>query len=105
MQPLLEKLKQRWNVSSVKDVIIILVVFALTGFSIMYLRRLLAANFEWAQANWFRNIYYWIIFPVYNLVLLMYGFLFGKFQFFWEFEKRFFKRIGNLFVKNKSKLS
>jgi hypothetical protein len=100
---LIDKLKKRWNVKSAKDVLVILVVFALTGFSIMFLRHFLADHFEWARANWFRNIYYWIIFPVYNLVLLMYGFIFGKFTFFWEFEKRFFKRIGNLFVKNKSK--
>lgn len=98
---MLEKLKRRWKVKSIKDVLIILLVFALTGFSIMFLRRFLVSQFDWADSRWFTYSYYWIIFPVYNLVLLMYGFLFGKFKFFWEFEKRFFKRIANLFVKSK----
>ena len=43
-------------------------------------------------------IYYMLILPIYNVILLGYGFLFGQFNFFWEFEKRFFNRI---FTKKK----
>jgi hypothetical protein len=39
---------------------------------------------------------------VYNLMLLMYGYLFGQFRFFWEFEKRFFQRIAKPFRKKSS---
>ena len=87
---MIEKLKQRWKVKSFLDVIIILVVFALTGTTVMLLRRVLVDNFEWAQAKWFTYSYYWLIIPFYNIVLLTYGYLFGKFSFFWEFEKRTF---------------
>jgi hypothetical protein len=34
-----------------------------------------------------------VILPVYNLLLLMYGFLFGQFKYFWAFEQRLFKRM------------
>ncbi len=42
---------------------------------------------------WFSVLYYILILPVYNVFLLIYGALFGQFKFFWEFEKRFFKRM------------
>lgn len=63
----------------------------------MLLRRLLKAEFEWASEAWFTYSYYWLILPIYNLVLLFYGALFGQFRFFWNFEKRFFSRIWSLF--------
>lgn len=94
-----QKLKERWKVKSINDVVIILIVFALTGTSIMLLRRLLVAHFEWAESKWFTYTYYWAIIPFYNVVLLAYGYIFGKFNFFWEFEKRTMKRIRNLFVR------
>jgi hypothetical protein len=97
----LEKLRIRWNVESTGKVWLILLVFALTGTSIMLLRRLLKAEFEWASEAWFTYSYYWFILPIYNLVLLFYGALFGQFTFFWNFEKRFFSRIWSLFKSKK----
>ena len=97
-----EKLKKRWNAGSSRQVWIILLVFALTGSSVVWLRQIIKANFEWAHSDWFTYSYYWLILPFYNLMLLMYGFLFGQFRFFWEFEKRFFQRIGKLFKKRTS---
>jgi len=41
----------------------------------------------------FTILYYILILPVYNLFLLFYGFIFGQFNWFWEFEKRFFRRM------------
>jgi hypothetical protein len=42
---------------------------------------------------WASITYFILILPVYNVFLLFYGFVFGQFKFFWEFEKKFFKRI------------
>jgi len=42
---------------------------------------------------WHTVIYYILILPIYNLLLLLFGFLFGQFRFFWAFEKRFLARI------------
>ncbi len=100
---MIEQLKKRWKVKSWVDVLIILAVFALTGTTVMFLRKMLVANFEWAQARWFTYTYYWLIIPFYNVILLMYGYLFGKYNFFWEFEKRTFNRIKGLFNKKKAK--
>ena len=90
-----DKLKQRWNLSSGWQVLIVLVVFACTGTTVLIIKRPL---FEYwfpfgEKPLWASITYYILILPVYNVFLLIYGFLFGQFRFFWEFEKRFFSRI------------
>ena len=34
-----------------------------------------------------------IIFPLYQVILLIIGTIFGQFKYFWEFEKKFWKRF------------
>ncbi|NOT74687.1 MAG: prolipoprotein diacylglyceryl transferase [Cyclobacteriaceae bacterium] len=91
----MDKLQARWKVKSALQVIMILIVFACTGFTVLFLKRPL---FAWLFNDapmplWASIIYYILILPVYNVFLLFYGFIFGQFQFFWDFEKRFFGRI------------
>lgn len=45
---MLGKLKQRWNIKSNFQVIIILVVFAITGSTTVYLKKMI---FDWAGIN------------------------------------------------------
>jgi hypothetical protein len=90
----MDRLAKRWGVSPSR-VLVILVVFACTGFTVLFLKRPLVA---WAAGNghapaWFTIAYYVLILPFYNLLLLVYGAVFGQFKFFWEFEKRFFSRL------------
>ena len=89
-----ERLARRWGVTP-QRVLVILLVFALTGFPVLFLKRPLTA---WVAGGgekplWFSVLYYVLILPVYNLLLLAYGALFGQFSFFWAFEKRFFDRL------------
>ena len=89
----LQKLQDRWGVSAFQ-VIIILIVFACTGFTVMFLKKPVVAFFTGGEQSMIFTIaYYILILPVYNIILLIYGFIFGQFKFFWEFEKRFFKRM------------
>ncbi|MDQ3101547.1 MAG: prolipoprotein diacylglyceryl transferase [Bacteroidota bacterium] len=89
-----KRLGTRWGVSTSR-VFIILIVFACTGFTVMFLKRPVVAFFsgDGDQPLIFSILYYVLILPAYNLILLIYGFIFGQFNFFWEFEKRFFRRI------------
>ena len=89
-----QRLQKRWGVSA-SQVFIILLVFACTGFTVMFLKKPIVALFTETgeQSLLFSVIYYILILPIYNLILLIYGFIFGQFQFFWAFEKRFFKRM------------
>ncbi len=100
----LTKLQTRWGVNSIWQVLVILLVFALTGFSILYLKKivlgLLGATPETAwYYRWSITIF--VILPLYQVVLLFYGTLLGQFRFFWEFEKRMFGRMM-FWKKNKS---
>ena len=89
-----ERLQKRWGVTAPR-VILILIVFTFTGFTVMFLKKPIVAYFagDQGQSLLFSIIYYILILPVYNVLLLIYGFLFGQFTFFWNFEKRFFKRL------------
>ena len=90
----IQKLQTRWQVKSATQVIIILIVFACTGFTIMFLKPVITdALFDGEKPTWFSIMYWILIFPIYNMFLLFYGFIFGQFRFFWEFEKKFFNRI------------
>ncbi len=87
----LKKLQERWNVESPIQVILILTVFALTGTTVVYLKGFLKPYI--GDAWWMDIVYYVAILPVYNLVLLVYGFIFGQGKYFWNFEKKFFNRM------------
>lgn len=97
-----EKLKSRWNVKNTWQVIVILIVFACTGFTVLLIKKPLFNYWypDGEQPLWAAIAYWILIFPVYNIFLLTYGFIFGQFKFFWEFEKRFFNRIGKMFSKS-----
>jgi hypothetical protein len=96
----LQELQQRWNMKNIWQVIVILLVFACTGFTVLWLKRP-AFHFFFADEipSWAKTLYYILILPIYNLILLFYGFVFGQFNFFLEFEKKTFRRIGSLFRK------
>jgi Na+/pantothenate symporter len=89
------KLQARWGMEHRYQVWLILVVFACTGLTVMFLKPVVVGLFvEPGESNLlFSVLYYVLILPVYNVILLVYGFIFGLFQFFWEFEKRTFRRI------------
>jgi Na+-driven multidrug efflux pump len=91
----IEKLKNRWKLKSAWQVAIVLVVFTCTGFTILFIKKPLLNWLAGEQGNTTLAsvLYYLFILPLYNVILLGYGFLFGQFRFFWEFEKRFMERF------------
>jgi hypothetical protein len=99
----IEKLKTRWNVKNAWQVILILVVFACTGFTVMFLKRPILTFLAGEEGNTTLTtvLYYVFILPLYNIILLVYGFIFGQFQFFWQFEKRFMERFFSLFRRRR----
>ncbi|MBK6266767.1 prolipoprotein diacylglyceryl transferase [Marivirga sp. S37H4] len=90
-----EKLKNRWNLKSGGQVLIVLLVFACTGFTVMFLKEpLLSLIAAKEERNWiFTTVYYILIFPVYFVILLFYGWIFGQSTFFTGFVKKTFGRF------------
>lgn len=91
----IEKLKIRWKLKSAWQVAAILLAFACTGFTILFIKRPLLSWLAGEEGNsaLATILYYIFILPLYNIILLGYGFILGHFRFFWEFEKRFMERF------------
>jgi len=104
MAKFIEKLKERWEVKSAYHVVIILIVFACTGFSVLYIKKPLyaLAGITEATSAWIRVPFYiFTVLPAYQVLLLAFGLLFGQFDFFWKFEKKLFGRFKKLFIRKK----
>ena len=95
----IEKLKDKWKLKSFGQVVIILIVFSLTGLSVVFLKDAFfnLAGFNSSTPSWIKIVSYLaVVFPAYQLLLLAYGFLFGQFNFFWEKEKKLFHLFRKL---------
>ncbi|MDR6302162.1 DUF6787 family protein [Mesonia maritima] len=100
----MKKLKERWGITSNFQLVIIFIVFAITGSSSVYVAKpfleLIHLNREnFGEDFWFGGLLYYLIriiliFPFYQVLLILFGFLFGQFKFFWSFEKKMLKRLG-----------
>ena len=100
----MEKLKKRWGISSTWQIILIILVFGITGSSSVYVGKPLLEFIGLDRMNfspdflWGGLMYYalrlLLIFPIYQVLLVTYGWLFGQFEFFWNFEKNMLGRMG-----------
>lgn len=94
----MEKLKKRWGIHSNFQLLIIFIVFTITGSAAAKLAEPLT-NFIGLQQETTNPWIYWtvrilLIFPVYQVLLIVFGWLFGQFKFFWNFEKKMLSRLG-----------
>ena len=94
----MEKLKKRWVIESNWSLIAILVVFAINGSFAAWVAKPITA-FLGLSPETVSSLIYWplrilLIFPIYQLTLPLVGWLFGQFNFFWAFEKKFLSRLG-----------
>ena len=91
-------LKEKWNLKSNFQLVIILIVFAITGSSSLYISKPLM-EFLSVSTDSMNIISYWIlrfiiVTLVYQFVLLVVAFVFGQFNWFWNFEKKMLKKMG-----------
>ncbi len=97
------RLKNKWGVESNSQFILIFIVFGITGSLCVRLANpvleFLNINNNFFKDLFLGDILYWtirvvIVFPLYQLLLLVIGTLFLQFKFFWNFEKKILCRIG-----------
>lgn len=95
-------LKQRWNLKSNWQIIAIILVFAITGSTAAMLSKpilhCLGISKETHHIDLYILLYFVIIFPIYQILLVSFGFLFGQFQFFWNFEKKLLRALKLGFI-------
>lgn len=79
------------ELEATRQVLLLLAVFTLSGSSVVWLRKGLFHLLGYDQATplSIKTItYIAVIFPIYQILLLLYGFLLGQFSFFWQKEKK-----------------
>jgi len=94
----MKKLKERWNINSNFQLIMILLVFSVNGSLSVALAKPIT-NFIGISAETTHPFIFWsirilLMFIVYQVLLVSVGTLFGQHQFFWNMEKKMLSRIG-----------
>ena len=95
---LFSKLKNKWEVEYRWELIAIFIVFAITGSASARLSGPFLEMFD-IDLDHLSPWVFWpirllIIFPVYQILLVIIGWLFGQYDFFWAFEKKMLRRFG-----------
>ena len=98
----MNKLKQRWNITSNFQFFIILLVFAITGSTSALIAKPILAFIgitkETVSLWLYYPLYIIIILPFYKILLLLFGTLAGQHTFFWNFIKKMLDRMGLGFI-------
>ena len=94
----MKKLKKKWGIDSNIQLILIFIVFAITGSTAAKVAGPVCdfLGYTKESTEWF---IYWplrilLVFPFYQVLLVIIGAIFGQFQFFWNFEKKMLSRLG-----------
>ena len=92
----MEKIRNLFKVESNIQLIIVNIVFAVTGTASVYLAGIIIDFFGLDVLN---SFVYWtlrilLLIPVYQFLLIIIGTLFGQFTYFWQMEKKMLKRFG-----------
>ena len=94
----MKSFKEKWGITSNFQLAIILLVFSITGSVAVLVAKpvldLVGLDKE-ALSPWvFWPIRIFIIFPIYQVLIVLIGAIFGQFKFFWAFEKKMLVRLG-----------
>jgi hypothetical protein len=104
MKKIIQKLKHKWNIESDLQLLWIFVIFAITGSSIVFVRKpiteYLFSKSTYGELLWYELIItILIVYLVYQLFLFVIGSILGQHKFVKWFVVKMNKRI--FFIKNK----
>jgi len=89
-----ERLKAKWGITSNFQLLVIFIVFGITGSASVWVAKpvLQTIGISDEMNAWVRiPLRILIIFPVYQVMLLLIGSLFGQFQFFLALQKKWWR--------------
>ena len=94
----MKKLKEKWGITSNFQLLIIFLAFSVTGSLSLWVAKPLL-DFIGLDKTTLSSWVFWpirilIIFPIYQILIVIIGALFGQFKFFWNFEKKMLSRLG-----------
>ena len=107
---MIKRLKKKWGITSNAQLVIIFIVFAITGsasakMATPFLEFIGVQPSDFVEVPLGMVIYtllrILVIFPIYHIVLILVATIFFQFKFFWEFEKKILRRMGLKFLFEK----
>ena len=102
----MEKIRIFFKVQTNYQLFMVNLVFALTGTSSLvcadYILKILYVNPDTFGIASYWTIRIILILPIYHVLLIFVGAIFGEFSYFWEMEKKTFKKFNSIFKKNKN---
>ncbi len=94
----MKKLKERWQIKSNFQLVIIFIVFAINGSLSAKIGQLLMSLFGLFKENLnlivFYLIFIIIVTLIYPFLLIANGFIFGQFEFFFRFSRKMLQHLG-----------
>ena len=101
---LFEKLDKKWDLDYKWEMIRVFIVFAITGSSSVIVGRPILKLIGVTKDN-LPSALYWILFILisfifYQILLVIFGWIFGQHKFFWNFEKKMLRRMRLGFLLN-----
>mgnify|MGYP005680940467 FL=1 len=93
----MKKLKERWGITSNFQIVIIFIVFGITGSVSAYISGPLTnIIIGESELHWLIKLLIRIIdlTPIYQVLLLFFGYIFFQYKFFYNFVKKFMSILG-----------
>lgn len=95
---MIKKLKERWGITSNFQIVIIFIVFGITGSVSAYISGPLTdiiigvdSGLHWLIKLFIRIL---VLTPIYQVLLLFFGYIFFQYKFFYNFVKKFLSFFG-----------
>ena len=98
---ILKKLKERWGITSNFQIVIIFIVFGITGTVSAYISGpltdflIVESDIHWLIKLLIRIL---VLTPIYQVLLLLFGYIFFQYRFFYNFVKKFMSFLGCSFL-------
>ena len=94
---MLNNLVKRFNAKSNKHLLIIFIIFALSGSGSLFISAPIISTINLEILITYYPLYLLvrilIIIPIYQIILIIIATLFGQFNYFWKFEKKILQRF------------
>jgi len=95
---MMKKLKERWGITSNFQIVIIFIVFGITGSVSAFISGPLTdviigldSDLHWSLKLVVRIL---VLTPIYQVLLLFFGYIFFQYKFFYNFVKKFLSLLG-----------
>ena len=94
---MIEKLVNKFKANSIRHLLIIFIIFALSGSGSLFISSPILIVLGLDKLITFYPLYIFVriilIIPIYQFILIIIASLFGEFDYFWKFEKKFLQRL------------